>query len=135
MTPIVIREIRGVSPGSHLRIIWERPCGDHLGVTRGGGGHLGSHAGSPLESSGAMKKGAAATCPCKLSADALPNRSSYIFRERFGLSAAHADLMDDAAPEAPAAPGGPGFAAAWRNYITLKAGEGLPAGQRKPGRV
>ena len=64
-----------------------------------------------------MKKGAAATCPCKLSADALLNRSSYIFRERFGLSAAHADVMDDAAPEAPAAPGGTGFAAAWRNYV------------------
>ena len=50
-------------------------------------------------------------CTCKCL-----RRSSFIWRERFNLSAEHRDMLEADAPEAPAAPSGT-FAVAWRNYI------------------
>ena len=54
-----------------------------------------------------------------MSAYAVYCRSSYVFRQRFGLSAAQEDLLNELVPEpeAPAAPPAPAFVAAWRNYV------------------
>ena len=50
-------------------------------------------------------------CTCKRL-----QRSQFLFRERFNLSAGHLLGVEREAPAAPVAPGG-AFAVAWRNYI------------------